>query len=218
MPSFKDFYRTIYDTFGYPLSTRKGLSPKVLAATEKRLGVRIPEALGDYYLVAGREHRFNSGDHSLLGPEEWKVDQRRLVFMVDSQVAVWWSVSVRNPDSEDPSVWQGYDPESFSWVLEKRRCSAFLGPLLHYKAVCGGLPFCGTADAPEKSDYILEENGWTYFGEAGGAHAYSRPGQVVCIEAFTPRFMDKMKFFVRAGARKKSGLQEIAHDLGVTFE
>ena len=49
MASFKKYYRTLFDTFGYPLTERTALSSEVLAAAQKRLGVRIPAALRDFY-------------------------------------------------------------------------------------------------------------------------------------------------------------------------
>src|SRR5690349_13306014 len=143
MPSFRRYYRGIYDAFGYPLSERTALSPEVLDAGRKRLGVPVPRALRDYYLVAGRERRFNSCHNRLLPPSKWTVDQRRLVFMEENQAVVYWGVGTRNPDADDPAVWQGVNGEPIAWYAEHRKCSVFLAVMLHYHAVNGGFPFCG---------------------------------------------------------------------------
>jgi len=218
MSSFKKYYRTIYDTFGYPLTERMGMSSKLLAAAEKRLRVRIPAALRAYYLVAGNERRFNTCHNRLLAPQDWDIDKQRLIFMVENQAAIWWGVSTRNPDSEDPPVSQGIDDEPISWARECRRCSEFLGRMLHWQAVNGGFPFCGTGDAPDESAYRFETNGWTYHGEIGGAQTYNRSKQVVCLEPVMLPFMDTMKVLVLAGAKTKGGLQAIANELGVALE
>jgi hypothetical protein len=216
MPSFKQYYRTLYQTFGYPLSARTALSPKVLAAAGKRLGVKVPAALRDYYLVAGRERRFNACHNRLLAPSQWSIDRGRLVFMEENQSVAWWGISVRSPASDDPPVSQGIDGEPIAWHPEHRKCSVFLAIMLHFQAVSGGLRFCGTADAPDRTDYRFEENGWKHYGEVYSLQAYSRPNQVVCLAP--PGDLPFMqKWSVRAGARTKGDLRTIAEDLGLTF-
>ncbi|HXG12142.1 MAG TPA: hypothetical protein VNK04_20475 [Gemmataceae bacterium] len=213
--SFKKYYRTIYATFGYPLVERQGMSSEELAAVEKRLDVQVPAALRAYYLVAGRERRFNTCHHRLLKPQKWSIDKRRLIFMEENQRVLWWGVSIRNPDSDDPSVWQGVNDDEITWVREHRRCSEFLGFILHYQAVNNGFPFCSMADAPDRFDYDFEENGWTYYGEIGAVRAYSRSNQVVCLQPPALPFMDALQ--VLAGAKTKRDLQAIGDDLGMTL-
>jgi hypothetical protein len=215
--SFKEYYRRIFHTFGYPLTERTALSSKVLRAPEKRLGVQIPAALRDYYLVAGRERRFNACHNRLLAPQKWNIDRQRLIFMEENQAVVWWGVSTRNPDSDDPPVSQGINDEPVTWFPEHRKCSVFLAVMLHYQAVSGGFRFCGCADAPEQSSYRFEENGWTYYGEVNSLKAYSRSHQVVCLmPPGNLPFMQKIS--VLAGAKTKANFQAIADDIGLTFK
>jgi hypothetical protein len=218
MASFKQYYRTLHRTFGYPLTGRTALSPKVLTAAERRLGVRIPAALRDYYLVAGRERRFGACHNRLLPPHEWRIDKHRLLFMEENQRVVWWGVSTRNPRSQDPPISQGVNDEPITWAREHRRCSAFLAVMLHYQAVSGGFRFCGRADAGDGPGYDLEEHGWTYYGEVNSLMAFSRPNQSVCLMPTMLPFMDKAAVSVLAGAKTKADLQAIAHDLGLTFQ
>jgi hypothetical protein len=215
--SFKRYYRTLYATFGYPLTERTAMSPRMLTAAEKRLGLLIPAALRDYYLVAGRDRRFSACQNRFLDPREWNIDKQRLIFIQENQSAFWWGVSTRNPDADDPPVSQGMDDEPITWTPAHRKCSVFLAVMLHYQAVNGGFRYCGRADAPDQSDYRFEENGWTYYGEVNSLTAYSRTNQVVCL---TPPgdlpFMQKWS--ILAGARTRRDLQAIADDLGVTVE
>jgi len=218
MPSFREYYRTLYLTFGYPLNERTAVSPRVLAAAEKRLGVRIPAALRDYYLVAGRERRFGACHNRLLAPQEWRIDKHRLIFMEENQCVVWWGVSTRNPKSQDPPISQGVNDEPITWVREHRRCSVFLAVMFHYQAVSGGFRFCAAADAGDGPNYDLVEHGWTYYGEVNSLMAFSRPNQVVCLMPAMLPFMDKMTVSVLAGAKTNGDLQAIADDLGLTFQ
>lgn len=215
--SFKTYYRTIYSTFGYPLSERTALPPGVLAEAGKRLGVRVPAALRDYYLVAGRERRFNTCHNRLWPPSEWTLDRHRLLFMEENQCVVWWGVSTRNPDSEDPPVSQGIEDERIIWYPEHRKCSVFLGVMLHYQAVNGGCRFCGTADFPQPSSYRFEEHGWTCYGEMRSMLAYSRPNQVVCLMP-PGESLWTQGTSVWAGGKTKADLRAIADELGVAVE
>jgi hypothetical protein len=217
MASFTNYYRTIYQTFGYPLTERTALPSKVLTAAEKRLGLRIPAALRDYYLVAGRDRRFSACHNRLLPPAKWSVEKHRLIFMEENQCVVWWGVSTRNPSSDDPPVSQGINAEPITWHPEHRRCSVFLAVMLHYQAVSGGFRFCGGADAPDQSSYRFEENGWTHYGEVNSLLAYSRQNQVVCL--MPPGDLPFMqKWSVLAGGKTKADLHAIEADLGLTVE
>jgi hypothetical protein len=217
MASFKKYYRTMYHTFGHPLTERTALSSKVLAAAAKRLNVQIPAALRDYYLLAGRERRFSACHNRLLPPQDWMLDKQRLIFMEENQSVFWWGVSTRNPDADDPPVSQGINDEPIVWYSQHRKCSVFLAVMLHYQAVSDGFRFCGRADAPDQSSYRFEEHGWTYYGEVNSLEAYSRPNQVVCL--MPPGDLPFMqKWSVLAGGKTKGDLRAIAADLGVAIE
>jgi hypothetical protein len=217
MASFKKYYQTIYQTFGYPLSKSTALPSKVLTAAEKRLGLRIPAALRDYYLVAGRERRFSACHNRLLPPAKWSVNKDRLIFMEENQRVVWWGVSTRNPRSDDPPVSQGINDEPITWHPEHRKCSVFLAVMLHYQAACGGFRFCGGADAPDQSNYRFDEHGWTHFGAVNSLLVYSRQNQVVCL--MPPGDLPFIeKWTILAGGKRKADLQTIGADLGVTVK
>ncbi len=218
MERFKTYFQNIYATFGYPLTERTALSPDALDAAGERLGVKVPAALRDYYLVAGRERRFNTSLNRLLSTSDWTIDKKRLIFMEENQSVVCWGVSIRNPDSDDPPVSQGIDDdESFTWHPEHRKCSVFLAVMLHYQAVSGGCRYCGGGDAPEQSSYRFEAHGWTYHGQVTSMSAYSRPNQVVCVMPPGPlRFMQNWR--VLAGGKTKRDLETIAAEVGVTLE
>lgn len=217
MPSFKKYYRTIFETFGYPLTEREATPREELAAAEKRLGVKAPPALRDYYLVAGRERRFNVCCHRLMPPEEWRIDKHRLLFIEENQVVCWWGVSTRNPASEDPPVSQGINDDPVTWYPVQRKCSVFLLLMLHYQAVSSGYRYTGAADVAEVSKFSFQKHGWTYHGELHGALLCGRRNQVLCL---TPPgdlpFMQN--WWVSAGGKTARDLKAISAELGVTFD
>lgn len=222
MASFTKYYANLFATFGYPLTERLGLAAEEIAAAERRLLVRVPAALRDYYRIAGRERRFGRSCHQLLPIYEWSVDRKskRLIFMSENQGVCCWGVSVRNPDSANPPVSQGTDDgdgdgESIAWRLEHRKCTVFLAVMLHIQAVSGGYRFCGQADAAENTKYPFEKQGWTYFGQLKGTRAYSRPNRVVCLDPPGLPFLPHGQ--VLAGGKTRRDLQAIGEELGVSF-
>ena len=210
-------YRKLYATLGYPLTKTTALSSELLTAAGKGLGVHIPLALRDYYLVAGRERRFRACHNRIISPAKWTTDKQRLIFMEENQCVVSWGVSTRNPDSDDPPVSQGINDEGITWYPEHRKCSVFLAVMLHYQAVNGGLRFSGRADAPDNSSYRFEDHGWTYYGTVNSLQAYSRPNQVVCL--MPPGDLPFMqKWVVLAGGKTRIDLKTIAEEIGVDLE
>ena len=69
MINFQDQYRRAYESLGHPLTHREGRSETRIWAVERGLGVRLPKALRDYYLVAGTEQRFNHIFNDLYAPD-----------------------------------------------------------------------------------------------------------------------------------------------------
>ena len=216
MASYRKYYQQVYELFGYPLTRPSSVPAPMLDAAAKRLGVTLPAALRDYYGVAGRERRFSACHNRLLAPKDWRIDQRRLMFLEENQTALWWGVSTRSA-GVDPAVWQGLNGEPVQWSREHRKCSEFLAIMLHYQAVSGGLRFCASAMVPDISHVSLDDS-WTYYGECCEVRAYSRPNQVVCLMIWWPPFADQASLKVSAGGKTKTDLQTIAADLGVRFE
>ncbi|AMV35888.1 hypothetical protein [Planctomyces sp. SH-PL62] len=170
----------------------------------------------EYYLVAGREKRFNLSQERLLPPSDWKVEGKKLVFMEENQGVCIWGASVRAPDAEDPPVSEGQpDDESTSWYVLKRKCSDFLAAMLHHQAVSGGLPHLafGTFTASPISAHRLAERGWKGYGEMKGEACYSRPNQVITVAPVALPWA--RGWTVNAGARTKRDLEAIRSELGL---
>ena len=211
--NYKTYYRNLFKQFGYPLTQRAEAPLKTIREAEQRLGIKVPQSLRDYYL----EQRFNKSCNRLLTPKDWEVDQTRLMFMEENQRVLWWGVSVRNPDNQDPPVSQGLNDDPIPWYREHAKCSVFLAMMLHYQAVNGGFRFCGSAYFDEDLKYQFVKRGWTHYGTLNSMQAFSRQNQVVCLMPSDGLpFMEKWTFL--AGAKTKRDLQTIQTDVGLELE
>jgi hypothetical protein len=221
MASYADRYRRTYAILGHELTPRDGRAESRIAAAEARLGIRIPKSLRDYYLVAGRERRFNRIHNRLRDPDGWWVERGRLVFMEENQAVVFWGVEASTRPTGDPPVFQGVEDETMRWYREHDRCSVFLLVSLHWQGAFGGaMRHTGTATVPRGLVAELDR-GWGFAGEVNKMRAYHRPGQAVCFLKWNDppvRAGQSPPWRVFAGSSTRRGLQEIAELLNVTFE
>ena len=216
MPSFQKHYESLFRSLGYELRRDAATPAKLIRDAERRLKVGIPAALRDYYLVAGRERRFNRCLNRFLSPDQWTIDQKRLVFLEDQQRAMCWGVSVQSKKADDPPISQGFNDDEISWHPECRKCSKFLMSLLFYHAANGGLPYSGRADVPQQTNYRVDDHGWVHRGEVGGVVAYSRPQAVLCL--YPPGGLPfQQKWSIVAAAKTRPGFQSLASEMGIRF-
>src|SRR5947209_4674490 len=90
--SFKSRYRELFARIGCPSTRLDGIPDASLEAAEEKLRVRLPTALRDYYVMAGRERRLNHAFNQLLAPKDWEVHEGKLIFMAENQNAAFWGV------------------------------------------------------------------------------------------------------------------------------
>jgi hypothetical protein len=104
---------------------RDGVREQRLVRAEKRLGLALPAALRDYYLLAGAaaENR----EHNLLfAPEELIVEEGRLMFMEENQAVVTWGLPLGPGKRADPTVWQRVNSDRPEWYSEELPFSVFV--------------------------------------------------------------------------------------------
>lgn len=77
-----------------------------LVAAEERLGVRLPTALREAYLLFGRRRDLTSNHDELLAPDELYVDDagEALVFRHENQGAASWGLLLDSLQGDDPAV------------------------------------------------------------------------------------------------------------------
>jgi len=100
-----------------------GLSERTIGVAEKRLGVRLPGVLREYYRLLGRHREVSRGMNRLLGPSELCVSNRALVFAEENQGVFVAGVLEAELGEEDPAVREDYR-NGEGWHLVSARISS----------------------------------------------------------------------------------------------
>jgi hypothetical protein len=212
MDDYQELYRQAFETLGRRLKPEDEVPEETILAAERRLGLRMPKALADYYRSAGMADDYNSIFDRLLPPGELAVESGRLLFMEENQAVVLWGTDAGVEPTDDPPAYQTTNAEALLWENVNDRCSVFLLVMLHWAgAFAGAMPNASTAAVDEKLLETLDRT-WAFVGEVNGLRAYNRPGEVVCFL----KWEDEWRIF--AGSTSEEGMKAIAADLGVTWE
>lgn len=176
-------YPEVFDALTRPLTPADRVPEEVVAANERRLGVRLPVTLRAFYLAAGGMRQLNEPYNRLLSPEQWRIDRRVLVFLTENQGVVKWGVAATKSRRVDPRVYyttaDGRGGHS-DWAREELNCSDFLPLMLCWQAAHGGMPHTGWAPAgPADGEAVAAR--WGPGRRTRDLWASYRPGQVVCI-------------------------------------
>jgi uncharacterized protein (TIGR02996 family) len=173
-------YRTAFAALARPLTPRDGVPEKRVVQGERRLGVNLPRALRDYYLVAGRCGRLNQAHDRLLPPEQWDLASGKIVFLEENQAVGLAGVRADDPAGDDPPVFWGYlVDEKPRWRRHHERCSEFLVINLYLQAVLGGMKYLAQADITPQNLAQIEQT-WPFMGE-GYVQAFGKDGRAVCV-------------------------------------
>lgn len=94
-----------------PLESGDGWTEVDLATAEERLGVHLPVALCEAYLLFGRRRDLTSNYDVLLDPTELYVDAAKeaLVFRHENQGAASWGILLGSLQDDDPAVFSRTD-------------------------------------------------------------------------------------------------------------
>ncbi|MFI8423693.1 SMI1/KNR4 family protein [Streptomyces sp. NPDC085479] len=136
-----------------------------LLAAEQRLGVQLPTALREAYLLFGRRQDLISNHDLLLDPAELYMDDagEALVFRHENQGAASWGVLLDSLQDDDPAVFMRLDMADKSaerwepWLEHLSLCfvEIVLSESVQWQAD-GEL--CDFLDADDGSVEFLEEN------------------------------------------------------------
>lgn len=101
-----EFIRGFVANWSEALGDDDGWSEADLVAAEERLGIRLPLALREAYVLFGRRRDLTSNHDDLLSPSELYVDEAKeaLVFRHENQGAASWGILLDTLVDEDPAV------------------------------------------------------------------------------------------------------------------
>ncbi len=100
---------TLIASWARPLQVSDRTPVHRLDAAETRLGVRIPTALREWYLIAGEAKDVWSRQDRLLSPEDLSLQEDVLVFGVENQYVWSFGAKITDADEEDPPVYGWMD-------------------------------------------------------------------------------------------------------------
>jgi hypothetical protein len=139
--SFRDRYTDLIRRhLGRDPKRSDGVTEAAVKKCERRLGVRLPEAVREYYLTAGKLDQLNKSHNVLFALDELRMDASHLWFMEENQAVVHWGLPVKRLCEEDPVVYQRVNEEGAKWYSQRMRFSTFLTRMYDWQA--------GFADAP----------------------------------------------------------------------
>lgn len=205
-------YRRAFQTLGRRLKPEDAFSDADILAAERRLRVRIPKALADFYRTAGKAADYTSVFNSFRVPSALAMQSGKLVFMEENQAVVLWGTDAADEPSDDPPAYQATNDETLVWEQVSERCSVFLMVMLHWEAAFGGaMPCASTARVDAELVGVLERK-WSFVGEVNGMRAYNKPGAAICFL----KWEDGWRIF--AGCTSDAGTSAIATELGIEWE
>jgi hypothetical protein len=212
MAGYRQLYRRTFATLGRRLSPDDAVSDNELLAAERRLGIRIPQSVADFYRLAGRARDYTSVFNRIIPPAELRVEAGKLVFLEENQAVVLWRTDAGAEPSDDPSAYQATNDEPLVWDAVNDRCSVFLLVMLHWEAAFGGaMPNAATALVDEILVKVVDRK-LSFVGEVNGMRAYNQPGAAVCFV----KWEDGWRIF--AGSISDAGMNKLASELHVTWE
>jgi hypothetical protein len=138
LPDYGREYRALAEKYlGRRLRPGDRLPAAFLDRAERRLRLRLPRSLREYYLQAGRCQELNRIHHELYPTEDLRIDGNYLVFMDENQSVVSWGVRIDRLEEEDPIVWQRNNTPPITWYSERKRFTAFLRSVFNWYAKTG---------------------------------------------------------------------------------
>jgi hypothetical protein len=209
---FGERYGRAFASLGRSLRRQDRTPQKELVAAEKQLGLRVPAALREYYLVAGRANDFNCAHDRLLPPVDWYIEARKLIFMEENQAVVLYGTAAGSQPEDDPAVLMGANDDPIRWYKVNGQCSVFLLVTLHWAAAfSGAMPHGGTAQVSARLRKRLDGD-WSFVGEVNRMRAYQKQGRALCFL----KWHDSWRVF--AGVQTEEELDTVAGELSLRWD
>ncbi|HET8924424.1 MAG TPA: hypothetical protein VFN26_15680 [Candidatus Acidoferrum sp.] len=103
---------------GRELKPNDGLAVGFVAAAERKLKLKIPIALREYYSIAGRL-ALNKEHNQLYSPGKLRMLEGKLVFMEENQCVVFWGMDKEALGQDDSEVFQANNEIPIVWYSEE---------------------------------------------------------------------------------------------------
>lgn len=151
---------------GRKLEPTDGYALEEIQQAEESLGLKLPDALKDFYHYIGKTVMLTSSFERFLPLNELQKDTDKIIFLEENQAVCWWSTDTLNNE-----IWVMCDE---NWEKESINLTDFIQMLMFYNCAQGGFEFGGIVD---KSNYetILKaiETTWNKVVQYNGLIIYA---------------------------------------------
>lgn len=143
--------------YNLPENENFGFLENEISELEKRLDIKLPSKLREYYLTLGKEENLNYSYNTLFKPEEISFsDDEFLLIYEENQGVVIWGIKKEDLKLDNPPVYGNYDTiEKSDWEIETQTTEDFLLMMAIYNGTFGGLQYNGNFIGPISSNDVL---------------------------------------------------------------
>lgn len=191
-----------------------GFSDDEISAAEARLGVDLPEALRDYYSVAGKYYEMMDSDFDLLTLEELRIHSGYLVFCEENQGLAEWGIRLDELTSANPAV-VGRATDDDQWFTESSKLSAFLINVGCWQAIMS-LGEKARCELPEKElsgvEKLFEPIGDDHLRLGGNQASFvDRTNSILATYLYVPEM-------IYVGTPDEDAIEELETRSGLDFD
>lgn len=123
---------------GRELHPSDGYTLEEIQQVEDILGLKLPNALKDFYHCIGKIDMLTSSFERFLPLNELQKDDEKIIFLEENQNVCLWSTNTLGD-----MVWIMADED---WAIESMNLADFIQMLIFYNCAQGGFEFGGIAD------------------------------------------------------------------------
>lgn len=205
-------YPELFQMLGRTLRPMDAVDPHAIDKAEQALDLAAPQALRDFYLLAGNARDFTAVYDQLLLPADWSLQEGKLVFVEENQDVVRYGVDCGPDAGDDPPVWITTTGQATEWHRVCDSCSEFIATMLAWQCSFGeALPHGASGLAGPGTEAALKA-GWHFVGTVNEMRAYLQPGHAACVVEWS----DGLRVFV--GAVSDDALWALEDALGLSLE
>lgn len=209
MADFIAQYQAAFEAVEFPLTASHSCSDEEIKAAEKRLGHHLPQALANFYRVAGKSN-FLCNLYTLVNLSDLQNQNGKLVILFDPDGGICDGIDLP-ADSEDPMVHSTNNLTLPGWEVKQGFCSQYLVYAVFYEAAENDFPIIADATITE-SIRILADRKWKLFAVTDDYRVYASADCVIVL------WKSGDDWAMRVGMKELTTLDEISHELGITLE
>lgn len=133
--------QTAEKILGRALKTKEGLDITIIENAETNLGIKLPQALKDFYLTVGKIELFTDAYEYFAKPEQIYIKAGKLIFLEENQSILSWAINPADSDKKQVTVYQSPNIEEnekrVEWYEESLPLDDFLVLIMYYQCACG---------------------------------------------------------------------------------